>query len=310
MAKFRQVYTEFWNDGRVIEEMTPEDKLFMVYLLTNPLTTQIGVYQITKKQMAFHLGYSIETINSLMDRFENHHKLIRYNSQTREIAVRNWGKYNFIRGGKPVYDLINSELKEVKDVNLIKWVYQNYLKQKQLNKGICQIFHSFLDNNDTITSRGTKRGQEEEEEKEEEVEEEIEEEEDEEEINKRSSSTAAEFNQVIEIFNNNIHLVTPLEYQKLEDWANEMTCEVVIRAIEEAVYYNKRSIGYINAILNNWLSSNLKDVRAVEAYLRDRADRKNQSSKNNKAGTGFREFDQRNYDFEELEKKLLGVNGT
>lgn len=40
-------------------------------------------------------------------------------------------------------------------------------------------------------------------------------------------------------------MVTPLEYEKLEDWAKEMTCEVVIRAIEEDVFYNKRLIGYI-----------------------------------------------------------------
>ena len=30
--------------------MTPEDKLFMVYLLTNPHTTQLGVYEITPKK--------------------------------------------------------------------------------------------------------------------------------------------------------------------------------------------------------------------------------------------------------------------
>ena len=65
MAKFRMVHTEFWNDPRVVEEMTPEDKYFFLYLLTNANTTQIGIYQITKKQMAFDTGHSIESINAL-----------------------------------------------------------------------------------------------------------------------------------------------------------------------------------------------------------------------------------------------------
>ena len=41
---------------KVMEEMTPEDKYFYLYLLTNPCTNMIGVYRIVKKQMAFDLG--------------------------------------------------------------------------------------------------------------------------------------------------------------------------------------------------------------------------------------------------------------
>ena len=83
MAKFRMVYTEFWTDSKVVEEFTPEDKYFYLYLLTNPNTTQIGIYEITKKQMAFDMGYSLESVDSLLDRFINHHKLIKYNPETR-----------------------------------------------------------------------------------------------------------------------------------------------------------------------------------------------------------------------------------
>lgn len=49
--------------------------------------------------MAFDLGYSMESVNSLLDRFENHHKLVKYNPETRELAIINWGKYNLNRGG-------------------------------------------------------------------------------------------------------------------------------------------------------------------------------------------------------------------
>ncbi len=97
MAKFRQVHVQFWQDPKVLEELTPEDKYFYLYLLTNPNTTQIGIYSITKKQMAFDIGYSIESINSLMERFQNHHRLIVYNSDTREIAIIKWGNTTSIK---------------------------------------------------------------------------------------------------------------------------------------------------------------------------------------------------------------------
>ena len=131
MAIFRKLHTAFWQDAKVIEELTPEDKFFFIYLLTNPATTQIGIYQITKKQMSFELGYSIESINSLMDRFENHHKLIKYNPYTREIALKNWGKYNLDRSGKPMLDCVKKELEEVSDISLIEYVSKDIDKEKE-----------------------------------------------------------------------------------------------------------------------------------------------------------------------------------
>lgn len=150
MSTFRMVHTEFWNDPKVIEEMTPEDKYFFLYLLTNPNTTQIGIYQITKKQMAFDMGYSMETIDSLLDRFLNHHKLIKYNEETREIAIKNWGKYNLRRGGKPMMDCVEKELQEVKDKSLI-----DYIGKRVSNSNIKALYDTYHDTcNDTPTIRG------------------------------------------------------------------------------------------------------------------------------------------------------------
>lgn len=138
MAKYRHIYTEFWEDPKVVEEFTPEDKLFYLYLLTNPKTTQIGIYQITKKQMAFELGYSAETINSLMQRFITMHGIIEYNGESRELCIKNWGKYNLARGGKPMYDLIKKELKVVKDKRFVGMVSSSIE-----NEEIKKIFDSY-----------------------------------------------------------------------------------------------------------------------------------------------------------------------
>ncbi|GKU30167.1 DnaD domain protein [Clostridium folliculivorans] len=137
---YRLIYEEFWTDPRTMEEMSPEDKFFYLYLLTNPSTTSIGIYVITKKKMAFELGYSIETVESLMERFINHHKVISYNKSTRELAIKNWGKYNLSRGGKPVIDCITKELKQVKDKSFIA-----YIAEHIQNKPIKDLFLNFCD---------------------------------------------------------------------------------------------------------------------------------------------------------------------
>lgn len=139
MAKYRMVRTEFWNPN-VLEEMTPEDKYFYLYLLTNPQTTQIGIYRITKKQMAFDLEYSIESVHALINRFIEHHKLIRYNPETRELALKNWGKDNLSKGGKLVMKCIISELKDVEDRSLILYVSESIHKQD-----IRSLYESFYD---------------------------------------------------------------------------------------------------------------------------------------------------------------------
>ena len=122
MALYRQIFIEFWKDPKVTEEMSPEDRYVLLYLLTNPYTTQIGIYQITKRQMAFDLGYSTEAVGAILTRFEKNLGLIRYNDETREIAIKNWGKYNLKRGGKPIMDCIKGELSKVKDKKLIEYV--------------------------------------------------------------------------------------------------------------------------------------------------------------------------------------------
>ncbi len=166
---FRLVYTEFWEDPKVIEEMTPEDKYFYLYLLTNPKTNMIGIYKITKKQISFDIGYSIESVNSLMDRFVKHHKLILYNEKTREICIRNYGKYNLNKGGKPMFDCIKKDLSFVENKEFIRELIGHV--QKPL---IRQFIEDYYDTShdtspireneeddtldDTSTTRGTTGG--------------------------------------------------------------------------------------------------------------------------------------------------------
>lgn len=112
MGKYKMVRTEFWRSPFVLEDMTWEERYFYLYLLTNPQTSKNGIYQVTINQMAQQLGYSIESVQALIKRFMEHHKLIRYDSETSEIVINNWGEYNKYKGGVPAMDGHHSELKE------------------------------------------------------------------------------------------------------------------------------------------------------------------------------------------------------
>lgn len=120
MAIFRKIHITYWSDP-FISELKADEKLFYIYLMTNPNTTQCGIYEITKKQISFDLGYTIDRVSVLLKYFIKCGK-IRYNEQTFELAVKNWGKYNDSTSPK-IKVLVNKELAKVKDKVLIEYLY-------------------------------------------------------------------------------------------------------------------------------------------------------------------------------------------
>jgi hypothetical protein len=135
----RIVDTSFWTDDKVVDYFTPEDKLFMLYIMTNPHTTQLGIYQINKRTMAFELGYSVEAVSVLLDRFQTNYDLIRYSHRTYELAIKNYLKHSIIKGGKPVEDLLVKEIKTIKDKSLLQFVYDSIYDFDNLNDTVKRI---------------------------------------------------------------------------------------------------------------------------------------------------------------------------
>lgn len=135
----RVIDTELWTDEKV-ESFTPEEKLFWVYLLTNPFTRQLGIYRITKKQIAFQLGYDVDTITKLLDRFQNEYQLIRY--ENGEIAILNFLKRSILKGGKPVEDCLMADIKNVKNKDLVTWVFA-HLENEDVNDTVWKVMDRF-----------------------------------------------------------------------------------------------------------------------------------------------------------------------
>jgi hypothetical protein len=123
MSIKRVVNTEFWTDKKVVEQFTPEDKYFFLYMLTNPHTTQLGIYQFVYKVAAFETGYNTDTITNLIDRFVKF-GVMRVSQFSGEIAIKNFLKHSIIKGGDPVFDLLTKEARAVKDVSLLQFVLE------------------------------------------------------------------------------------------------------------------------------------------------------------------------------------------
>jgi hypothetical protein len=100
MAIYRSVQMTFWTDTKIEDDFTPEDKYFYLYLFTNPHTNLAGCYEISLKLMAYETGYSKDTIERLLERFKDVHEVIDYCSETKEVLLLNWYKYNWTKSEK------------------------------------------------------------------------------------------------------------------------------------------------------------------------------------------------------------------
>ena len=123
MAIYRTVSLSFWTDSKVTDDFTPEDKYFYLYLFTNPHTNLAGCYEISVRQMAYETGYSKETIERLIDRFKNVHKIIDYSIESKEILLINWHKYNWTRSDKFRKPLLG-EINNIKEVSFKKYLIE------------------------------------------------------------------------------------------------------------------------------------------------------------------------------------------
>lgn len=117
---YRKIHDDFWTDPD-IEELTPEQKFFYIYLITNPNVNQIGLYEFSLKRACFETGYNTDTVSKLLDYFEGIGKIKKSNT-TREILVVKFYWHNKSNSPKVVTH-VNQLLTQVKDTSLIQYIY-------------------------------------------------------------------------------------------------------------------------------------------------------------------------------------------
>ena len=89
MSKQRYISTKFWQDNYIIDK-DPIEKLLFLYLLTNPLTNILGIYEISIKIIAFDTGIDSEMILKILERFEKDDKVKYFKGH---IALKNFTKH-------------------------------------------------------------------------------------------------------------------------------------------------------------------------------------------------------------------------
>lgn len=100
---------------------------------------------------------------------------------------------------------------------------------------------------------------------------------------------------------------TELNY--IKKWTNEMgfPLEIVLKACDKTILsIHQPSFDYADKILENWLINNVKTLDDIEAldYNHKKASNIKPRSNTTKK-TGFNNFDERSYDMDDLEKKLI-----
>ncbi len=245
MAVYRQIHVTFWQDDFVLD-LTPEEKYFYIYLMTNSKTSQCGIYELPKKVIEFETGYNRETVDKLMQRFIDYGK-IAYDTGSREIFLKNWMKHNLNTSPK-VKAKISKELQQI--------------KTKEFISGLHTVLIQYGYHIDTESQKEEEKEEEKEKEKEKE----------EEKKGKCDFAPAADvtFNEIMQTYNENIHPITPIEADGLQQWMEDgMDAATIVWAIEQAATQGKRNAGYINGILRNLHAAGIYTADGAAAQRRE-----------------------------------------
>ncbi|MBI6873610.1 DnaD domain protein [Clostridium aciditolerans] len=258
MATYRQIQTSFWQDGFIME-LTPEEKYFYFYLMTNQKTTQCGIFEIPRLIIEAETGYNGETVDKLIKRFVDYGKIL-YCKETKEIMIVNWIKYNFINS-KNTMLCINKELKKVKNKDFVNGFYKICVDMDYpldiIFKGINLYENS--DSEKEELSGGLQAPCND-----------LGEEEAKKEIYKKAANKEANntdgIGLVICEFNKNMGEAALEDIEKIAAFAEEFDNKVILEAIYEAVKYKAKSSAYIWSILENWKSLGLITMDKLKKY--------------------------------------------
>ena len=125
MSLKRVVDTRFWNQVDVMERYSSQDKLFALYLMTCPRSTQLGIYSLPKRVIAFDMGLDDAQVGQLLARFQDDYQVIAYSDQTQEVAILDFLTYSLVKGGQPVERLLRNQAEDVRDSQLLVKVFQH-----------------------------------------------------------------------------------------------------------------------------------------------------------------------------------------
>ena len=91
MADYCIVNQSFWSDPYTSEELSADGKLVYLYLMTNSAVNIAGIYEISKRRIAFETGVPDEEVGNILRQLGNDGKIV-YDG--RVCWLRNFHKYH------------------------------------------------------------------------------------------------------------------------------------------------------------------------------------------------------------------------
>ena len=275
MAVYRHIHIDYWQDGFVLD-LTPEEKYFYIYLMTNSKTSQCGIYELPKRIIETETGYNRETVDKLLNRFIDYKKIV-YCEETREVFLMNWIKHNKIVSPK-VKKCVYEELKKIKSMDMVNLFFKQ-----------CEGYGYTLDKNELKINMGMDRvsipipevesnfeygyGEKEKEKQKEE----------------EPTYSVGRFKNLYE---QNIGLINGIVAEWLFEISELIDYELFKRAIEIATDKGKCNKGYVAGIIKQWLDNNIRsyeDLKAYEIGVKNRREESGEYSQYKYANTNERE---------------------
>ncbi|WP_259415868.1 DnaD domain-containing protein [Bacillus toyonensis] len=233
MAVYRNVQVNFWQDEFILD-LTPEERYFYIYLLTGTKTKQCGIYILPKRVAELETGYSMKTVEKLLNRFVEYGKIF-YDMETKELFIVNWLRYNPILNTN-VEKCVLRELKTVKNKEFIHMYLRRCLEEEWKIPLLLQHF-GMPEEEDTSS-----------------LQEVIEEKEVE------SIEEAVPNSKVYKFYEQHISSLSPYIVKELKDWIQRVSGKVVLEALKIAFEHNKRTFAYVKGILRNWCKKGQVDL--------------------------------------------------
>ena len=283
MAVYRHIHINYWQDGFVLD-LTPEEKYFYIYLMTNSKTSQCGIYELHRRIIETETGYNRETVEKLLNRFGEYEKIV-YCEETQEIFLKNWIKHNKVVSPK-VKKCIEKELSNIKSKELInlflkecdRYGYSIDTSNINFDMGMDRVSIPIpqVENNFEY-GYGEKEKQKEKEKKEEKEKEE------------EPTYSVGRFKKLYE---QNIGLINGIVAEWLFEISELIDYELFKRAIEIATDKGKCNKGYVAGIIKQWLDNNIRsydDLKAYEIGTKNRREESGEYSQYKYANTNERE---------------------
>ena len=287
MAVYRHIHIDYWQDGFVLD-LTPEEKYFYIYLMTNSKTSQCGIYELPKRIIETETGYNRETVDKLLNRFIDYKKIV-YCEETREVFLMNWIKHNKIVSPK-VKKCVYEELKKIKSMDMVNLFFKQcegygYTLDKseiKINMGMDRVSIPIPEVESNFEYGYVQKEKEKKEEKEKEKKEEKEKE-------KEVSHSVGRFKKLYE---ENIGLINGVVAEWLIEISQTIDYNLFKKAIEIATDRGKCNKGYVSGIIKQWLDNNIRtydDLKAYEIGVKNRRDESGEYSQYKYANTNERE---------------------